>query len=72
MFERKQNRVNITIRGKEYSISNERIVSFILVVYFVIAIIFMFWLLWQTPMDNNVKAWIGVCLSWAIIGFNRR
>lgn len=22
-------------------------------------------------MDNNIKAWIGVCLSWAIIGFNR-
>jgi hypothetical protein len=72
MIERKWDRVDITIRGKEYSISNDRIVSFILEIMFLIAILSMLWMLWQTPMDNNVKAWIGVCLSWAIIGFNRR
>lgn len=72
MIERKWNRVDITIRGKKYSISNDRIVSFILEIMFLITILFMLWMLWQTPMDNNVKAWIGVCLSWAIIGFNRR
>ena len=72
MIERKWDRVDITIRGKEYSISNDRIVSFILEIMFLIAILSMLWMLWQTPMDNNVKVWIGVCLSWVIIGFNRR